>query len=299
MKQVLLIPQIKIHNANALSSPYTIGFPSISGWLGFMHNLQRKLSIDYVNLKFNGIAVSVHEINLHTHKGENDFNYSIISKRNPLRKDGKPSPFIEEARCDLEVSIAIEYENLDTTKRDIFYQKLASILHQVKIVSGDVISFNENRIRTFGIKEDRDFKNLLRYLMPGFCLVSRQDLMQKEMQKGKDAIDAILEYLKTTTHIAINEKGEQLKTFDRKEKGWIVPIALGFQGISDLSKANNSRDNQTQHKFAESIVSLGEFIMPYRFDDLEQLFWRYKTDIENNLYLCENNFINNQQESKL
>jgi CRISPR-associated protein Csy2 len=48
MKQVLLIPQIKIHNANALSSPYTIGFPSISGWLGFMHNLQRKLSIDYV-----------------------------------------------------------------------------------------------------------------------------------------------------------------------------------------------------------------------------------------------------------
>jgi CRISPR-associated protein Csy2 len=64
----------------------------------------------------------------------------------------------------------------------------------IKIVSGDVISFNENRIRTFGIKEDRDFKNLLRYLMPGFCLVSRQDLMQKEMQKGKDAIDAILEY---------------------------------------------------------------------------------------------------------
>jgi hypothetical protein len=49
--------------------------------------------------------VSVHEINLHTHKGENDFNYSIISKRNPLKKDGKPSPFIEEARCDLEGSI--------------------------------------------------------------------------------------------------------------------------------------------------------------------------------------------------
>jgi hypothetical protein len=50
--------------------------------------------------------------------------------------------------------------------------------------------------------------------MPGFCLVSRQDLMQQEMQKGKDAIDAILEYLKTTTRIVINEKGEQLKTFD-------------------------------------------------------------------------------------
>jgi CRISPR-associated protein Csy2 len=131
---------------------------------------------------------------------------------------------------------------------DIFCQKLASILHQVKIVSGDVISFKKNNIRIFNIEEYEDFKKLLRYLMPGFCLVSRQDLMRQEMQKGKDAIDAMLEYLKTTTHIVINEKGEQSETSDRKEKGWIVPIALGFQGISDLSKVDNSRDNQTQHK---------------------------------------------------
>ena len=276
MKQVLLIPRVKIHNTNALSSPYTIGFPAMSAWLGFMHNLQRKLNADYADVKFNGIAVSVHEINLHTYKGKNDFNYSIISKRNPLGKDGKSPSFIEEARCDLEVSIAIEYDNIDPRKIDDFYQKLKSTLHQVKIASGDVIGFNEKNIKTFTIEEDKDFRKLLRYLMPGFCLVSRQDLMQQEMQTGKDAIDAILEYLKITTQITINEKGEQLKNYDSKEKGWIVPISLGFQAISELSAVKNSRDNQTQHRFAESIVSLGEFIMPYRFDDIEQLF-RYPT----------------------
>lgn len=301
MKQILLIPRIKIHNANALSSPYTIGFPAMSGWLGFMHNLQRKLSTNFSDIQFKGVAVSCHEINLHTHKGDNDFNYSIISKRNSLDKSGKSTAFIEEARCDIDVSIAIEYENITSKNIDTLHQKLSLILHQVKVVSGDVIDFNANQIQSFKIQNnnDQDLKNFLRYLMPGFCLVLRQDLAQQEMMQGADAIDAILEYLKITTNIATNEKGEQSKTFNTKEKGWIVPISLGFQGISELSKVKNSRDNQTKHRFAESIVSLGEFIMPYRFDKIEQLFWRYKTDIENNLYLCENNFINNQQESKL
>lgn len=298
MKQILLIQKLKIHNANALSSPYTIGFPAMSGWLGFMHNLQRKLSIDFTAIQFNGIAVSCHNIDIHSHKGEKDFNHSIISKRNPMGKNGKPTAFIEEARCDLEVSIAIEYKNLDEQKIEDFYTKINNILHQSKVVSGDVLSFDK-KIRTFKVEENKDFKNFIRYLMPGFCLVSRQDLMQKEMQQGKDAIDAMLEYLKVTTNITIGEDKKQTKNFSRKEKGWIVPIPLGFQAISELSEVENSRDNQTKHSFAESVISLGEFIMPYRFDDVEQLFWRYKPDIDNNLYLYENNFINNQQESKL
>lgn len=299
MKQVLLIPRIKIHNANALSSPYTIGFPSMGGWLGFMHNLQRKLSCDYENIRFNGIAVSCYEINLHTHKGDNDFNYSIISKRNPLGNGGKPPSFIEEARCDLEVSIVIEYENIDPRDMDNFYKKLISILYQLKIASGDIISFEAKNIKSMVIEEEKDFKKLLRYLMPGFCLVSRQELMQKEMQKEKDAIDSMLEYLKTTTYVSIDEDGKETRTFKNKEAGWIVPIALGFQGISDLSMAKNARDSKAQHRFAESVISLGEFIMPYRFDNIEQLFWRYKTDIEKNLYLYENKFNKKQQESKL
>jgi len=40
MKDILLIPNLKIHKANALSSPYTIGFPAMTAWLGFMHALE-------------------------------------------------------------------------------------------------------------------------------------------------------------------------------------------------------------------------------------------------------------------
>ena len=41
IRRFLLIPHIKIHNANAMSSPYTIGFAALTGWLGAVHALER------------------------------------------------------------------------------------------------------------------------------------------------------------------------------------------------------------------------------------------------------------------
>ena len=40
----LLISHIAVHNANALSSAMTIGTPSLTAFLGFVHALQRKIS---------------------------------------------------------------------------------------------------------------------------------------------------------------------------------------------------------------------------------------------------------------
>ena len=42
-KKYLLLRHVKIHNANAFSSPLTIGFPAMTAWLGAMHALERKL----------------------------------------------------------------------------------------------------------------------------------------------------------------------------------------------------------------------------------------------------------------
>jgi len=37
IRRILLLPHIKVHNANALSSPFTIGFPAMTAWLGAVH----------------------------------------------------------------------------------------------------------------------------------------------------------------------------------------------------------------------------------------------------------------------
>ena len=63
---------------------------------------------------------------------------------------------------------------------------------------------------------------------------------------------------------------------------------MGFQGISELGHAKNQRDVNTLHRFAESVLTLGEFVMPYRIESIDQLLWQYHVDLENNLYLCQN-----------
>ena len=297
MKDILLIPNIKIHNANALSSPYTVGFPAMTSWLGFMHALERKLSTTaFSNIKFSGLIVSCLDINLHTYKGKGDYVSSVITTSNPLDKTGKRPSFIEEARCDIEVSIAIECE-MDAIDYDKFTGLVNSLLPTMKIASGDILSLKPSKHLEV---DNNEPKSLTRHLMPGFCLVSRQDLIQTAMKDGQDSIDAILDYLKTTTEIEINDNKKIVKNKQyKKEKGWLVPIAIGYQGISDLKIAKNQRDATTPHKFAESMITLGEFKMPHHFNNIDEMMWHYKRDEDNDLYLCQNDFLTTTQENKL
>ena len=293
MKNILLIPYIQIHNANALSSPYTIGFPAMTAWLGAVHALQRHLKIcdvDFEDLNFKSVGVVCHDINLQTYKGNNDFVYSIIGTGNPLDKSGNRPSFIEEARCHLTVSLIIEYScDYD---QDLTEHVDRLIKGKLKFAGGDVITAKPSE--TFEINSDNQ-KQLITKLMPGFCLIERRDLMQQAMLDGKDAVDALLDYITVKHSSKVQDSGKVTWTSKRKTKGWIVPIATGFHGISDVGIAENQRDPDTPHRFAESIVTLGEFIMPYRIDNLDNMLWHTHIDEENNLYLCQQNQHINQQ----
>lgn len=292
MKKILLIPHIKIQNANALSSPYTIGFPAMTAWLGGVHALQRKLnSGEYKTLRLNSVAVVCHDINLHTYKGKGDYVHSIVATGNPLNKNGDRSAFIEEARCYLIVSLVIEYEGLGLIEKDEFIDSVTEILHsKLKFAGGDILRFKSPELL-----DEENFQILKRKLMPGYTIIERRDLMRKAMagtekgKKGQDAINAMLDYLQIFHTCDKDTQGNVQWQAKRKTQGWIVPIATGFHGITELGVASNQRDPTTQHRFAESIVTLGEFVMPYRIKDLDDMLWCYHADIENNLYLCQQN----------
>lgn len=288
MKSIVLIPHVKVHNANALSSPYTIGFPAMTAWLGAVHALQRKLNRQvYEDLRFTSIAVVSHECNLQVYKGDNDYVYSIVSKGNPLDKDGNRPAFIEEARCHLEVSLVIECEGLPFDKES-FLEHLFTVMHSGwKVAGGDIVSFG--KLESFVIEHEADHKKLMRKLMPGYVLVERRQLMINAMQSGQDAIDALLDFIKVKHRSEVNEQGEVVWKSMREAKGWIVPIATGFHAITELGKAKNQRDPDTPHRFAESVVTLGEFLMPYRIKNLDDMLWHYHVDLPNNLYLCQQN----------
>ncbi|WP_217516846.1 type I-F CRISPR-associated protein Csy2 [Vibrio metschnikovii] len=293
---VLILPHLKIHNANALSSPFTIGFPAMTAWLGFVHALERKLSQSGLSdLMLHSAAVVSHRCDVQTHKGEGDFVHSIIGTGNPLDKDGSRSAFIEEARCHLDVSLVIEWSgNKDEVQQPEFTQQLQAVIATMKVAGGDVLAVGKPSVKSV-ITED-DTGRVLRQLMPGYVLIERRDLMIDAMQQGADAIDALLGYLTVHHHCEQLEDQSVVWHSQRKTSGWIVPIATGFQGISPLGEAKNQRDPLVPHRFAESVVTLGEFVMAHKIKHLDDILWQYHPDLENDLYLCQQvNPINEHQ----
>jgi len=289
MRHFLLIPHLKIHNANAMSSPYTIGVPAMTAWLGAVHALQRHVHQQgLTDVQLTSVAVSCHQFDLQTYRGAGDFVNSIVGTANPLDKNGSRTALIEEARCHLEVSLLIEYEGLDMDYEHQFITAVNTQLQRMKFAGGDVLAVN--RIEPISVDEDndQDLMKLQKKLMLGYVLIERRDLMIEAMQQeGKDALDALLDYLKVMHRATQDEKGKVTWTSTRKAPGWLVPIAIGFQGISELGFAKNQRDLETPHRFAESVVTLGEFVMPHRIKNLDNMLWQYRIDLENDLYLCQ------------
>ncbi|HAT2148191.1 TPA: type I-F CRISPR-associated protein Csy2 [Legionella pneumophila] len=295
---LILLPRIRVQNANALSSPFTIGFPAMTAWLGGVHALQRKLNTNNITVIFSAVGVVVHRFDLQIYKGPGDFVHSIVGTGNPLEpKSEKDKPkgnavrpsFIEEPRCHLEVSLLVEYSGIEAQDEQLMLERIYQLmLGNMKLAGGDILNCKEPEIL-------RDFQKAKRKLMPGYALIERRDLMQAAMEQGQDAMDAMLDYV--AVHYSCTKEivnGQERVIWQRKRKstglddqtGWIVPIATGFHGISELGTAINQRHPDTPHLFAESVVTLGEFKMPYRLESPDDLLWRYHVESENNLYLC-------------
>lgn len=299
IKKLLIIPHLRVHNANALSSPFTIGFPAMAAWLGAVHALQRQLN----GRQFNGKSMSVdfistgvvcHELNLQTHKGENDFVHSIIGTGNPLDKTGARSSFIEEARCHLDVSLVIQFDKISIDEQEGFLAAVTQLLNaHMKIAGGDIQGFKKPFCLVCEEGNDEDMNKVKRALMPGYVLIERRELMVDAMENGVDAIEALIDYLAIhhSCDRLIDEENKETiewrrhrKLVNDKPAGWLVPIATGFYAISELGDAKNQRDPDVPHRFAESMVTLGEFKMPHRLKRIEDMLWRYHT--EGYSYLC-------------
>lgn len=317
MRNFILIPNIVVEGANAISSPFTVGFPAMTAWLGSVHALQRKLrEKGYEDVVLDKCAVSCHSFDLRSYKDKGEFNSHLMGKRLPINKDGKLASFMVEGTCDLEVSLLIEYHTLNGEKVESFLEDISKIMKfKMNLAAGNVKSFNRIQFIHFDEDEDEEvqLKPILSKLMLGHVLIERRDLVEQNMNNGMDALDAVLDPLKVISqpmyvesknqhelqgenHVEVyahdesKEKEQKVVwTYTTKQPGWIVPIAVGFKGISPLGKAINQRDQNTEHRFAESVVTLGEFVMPFRIQSLDQMLWRYDIDQANDLYLCINN----------
>jgi CRISPR-associated protein Csy2 len=282
---------MRIQNANAMSSPYTIGFPAMTAWLGAVHALQRfVIQNGFVKIFFTKMAVACHDFKLHAYQNNSYDDKLIIGTANPLKKKGsnfERPPFIPEARCNLEVSLLVEVTGVDGDNKNEFIDFVQPQLHRMKMAGGDILSFHPIEVLFVDGNDLGQVRACLRKLMPGYVLVERRDLMETAMENGNDALGALLDSTKVS-YVGNADDTGNVKWRAEKSSGWIVPIAVGFHGISELGNVVNQRDEKPEHRFAESVVTLGEFKMPYRFQSLDEMMWYYSTDLAQDLYVCKN-----------
>jgi CRISPR-associated protein Csy2 len=295
MNTVLVVPFLKVQNANALSSPFTIGIPSMTSWLGAVHALQRYVndSVTLKDIKFNGMGIVSHSFVLNTYRESGMFMSCLVGTANPLDRFGKRSSFIEEGRCSFSVSLVIQVQNYNPNLKEEFFRIVeSSLLGKMKIAGGDVLGFKKPILMV--IDDAESMKCLTKILMPGYVLVERKDLMLQAMEDGRDGIDALLDYLKV--YYSCTEGDAVTWESKRKTLGWIVPIATGYQGISGFIVSDKQRDYSVPHRFVESIVTLGEFKMSYKVKTLNEMLWHYRYVSDDDLYLCENELLENSKE---
>lgn len=281
MSQYVLLKHLRVQNANALASPFSFGFPAVTAFMGLAHALQRHLNptASPDELLIRGVGIASHAFAMQDH--QEGYNRTLCLTANPLDKDGSRPSFVEEGRCHLTVSLVLEVDNLpDGRPLERLLAKFEPLLlARCKLAGGDILSVG--KVQTL-----KDDKASLRQLMPSYVLMERRELMQEAMANGQDALDALHGFLQIRhTSERIKEGEDKAKWHSRREHpGWLVPIATGFHALTEAGIAEQQRDSDTPHRFAESLVTLGEFVMPYRLDNLDALIWRYRHD--GDFYTC-------------
>lgn len=305
---LLVVPRLRVQNANAISSPLTHGFPAISAFMGLMWALERKTQAAGLDLMFHAVGVVAHDWDEQT--TDDYFASTYRLTRNPQGKDGKPQAIVEEGRMHMTISLvfAVQSQMLDNDQEQAVAQQIKNLLETMRIAGGSVLpSVGSKRLKQpFAIPISHEqnptpehFAQFKRVLLPGFTLVERQDLLDQRFQKlaatdpSTTRLDAWLSLSRFNWRW--NSKDEPEKgEWKHDREGYLVPIPVGYGALSELHAAGTvagARDVTTDFRFVESLFSIGQWLSPHRLTDPSQLLWYPEYHIDTAVYRCTNDFI--------
>lgn len=191
MSQYLLIERIKVQNANAASG-FTWGFPAITHFLGFSHNLNRKLQshCELSSLALGGCIVVAHEQHIHTYKDGATTRFSQYKTAQYLGlkfdKGILKDPAInEEAKMNMTVSLLIPVEGYLGGLQDSLKGFIKNACQIQRLAGGTVLSV-EN-VDIIDLAKGEQLKSVRRKLLPGFILQDRSDHLAEHFSKLKES----------------------------------------------------------------------------------------------------------------
>jgi CRISPR-associated protein Csy2 len=324
---LLILPRLRIQNANAISSALTWGFPSPSAFLGFVHALHRRMA-DEFDVALEGCAIVCHGVQPLVSKPAGKRTNVFNLTRNPVGKDGSSAALVEEGRIHLEISLVIGLGGdglYGGDDKQSIADRAYELAMTMRCAGGSVLPaagrLAPRRGPTIILWPDEDdaeeivktTREIRQKVMPGFALVSREMLVSdhwNELRKNVPdctAIDALLDLSRlnidpVTTADIDDRTGETTNWVVRRKPGWIVPIPAGFAAISDLydpGVVKNTRDDQTPFRFVEGVLTAGQWLSPHRVQDIRHLLWCCVVDQDAGLYRCTTPYYANISEENL
>jgi CRISPR-associated protein Csy2 len=313
---LLVLPHLRVQNANAVSSPLTHGFPSMTAFLGLMWALERKSRAVGLDLAFNAVGVVCHDHQEQVTDG--GFVKAFRLTRNPVGKDGGTAAIVEEGRVHLELSLVFAVHSdrwlHDPEAPEVDIAAVADLLNAMRVAGGSLIppsAPGRSRYRPYAIAmtgteadQQAEFRKAKMRLLPGFTLVARDDLLDKRHAEltsdGTEAsrLDAWLSLSRINWRYEAPETdSEQARKsawkHDRAGLGWVVPIPVGYGALGpshEPGTVSNARDASTPFRFVESLYSVGAWISPHRLHDPQQMLWYADSRPDDDIYRCRNDF---------
>ena len=308
----LLFKRVLIESANAISSPLTYGFPAVTGFLGSFHAMSRKLAESKADelsgISLGGVLLACHECTPQIYRDKPYNNYTFNQTRNPIKRDGKTASIIEEGKCRLVMTFAVEVladTALSDSQTDTLIQHTTKWIWQQRMAGGSVHGLARSEpVQFFSYDKANELKP---NLLPAFVLMEAQQEFAEIIEEVRSdnpnatALDALID-VSSLHHIPETLPNGETKwhTTSRKSgRGWLVPMPLGYQGISDLYDAGvmqNVRNPEYPSQYVEAIYGLGKWVYPQRLGsteseyDIAKAFWRYHYDEKNSLYLVTQDF---------
>ncbi|HNQ47883.1 MAG TPA: type I-F CRISPR-associated protein Csy2 [Hydrogenophilus thermoluteolus] len=302
---LIWLKHVRVENANAISGNFLWGFPSPSAFLGFAHALERRLN----SVKLGGVGIVCHRLDPQVSHPDGPFRPGRFRlARHPYiagwkKFKNEPAALIEEGKAHLEITLVLEVRTeLDEGDRQALAQEMRSIVPSLRLAGGSIRGCTDVQVIEWPEWEEdqrKAFRKLRYRLLPGFALVERQDRLEEHLQTlcaqnpETTPLEAFLDLLARRWEPSdTDENTGKCRWQIRPRPGWLVPIAVGYAALSELYReVAASRDPNVPFRFVESLYTVGEWVSPHRLTRLEQLFWRFETDLEKGLYLCRNRYI--------
>lgn len=317
---LLEVPRLRVQNANAISSPHTWGFPAMSAFVGLMHAVERGLQAEGIDLKLDSVGVICHHHEPQVSRNGHAHGFHLT--RNPVDKKGDTAAIVEEGRTHLDITLVFAASGAGAEAHsqgsgpDV-ETAIAEILPTLRVAGGSIQpALNRRgkmpRPRLLAVAEgeedqERQARWLLHRWLPGFTLVSRDDLLHdhhaqlKKEDPETDLLDAWLDLARFnwTARQTVSADGttEEIHWVRRgPPKGWLVPIPVGYGALGPLHEAGTvegARDEQTPFRFVESLYSLGEWKSPHRLRSPADLLWYVGNHEADGLYRLRNDYVCN------